>query len=114
MVDIQKWKTQFRKGYLELCILSLLEAGKKMYGFEMLDALGRLDLWIKEGTLYPLLNRLRSDGLLDSRWETESSTHPRKFYTLTNKGFTVLEMMRKEFEEMRNQLHKIQHEEIKK
>ncbi|MCB0327925.1 MAG: helix-turn-helix transcriptional regulator [Bdellovibrionales bacterium] len=104
MMDLQRWKTQFKKGYLELCILSLVEQKTKVYGFEMIEALGKLELRVKEGTLYPLLHRLREDGLLEAKWETESSTHPRKFYFITGKGKKALSMMEQEFEDMRNKL----------
>ena len=57
---MDNWRTQIRKGYLELCILSLIEKGEKLYGFQLLDLLDESGIPVKEGTLYPLLNRSRA------------------------------------------------------
>ena len=95
---INKWKTQIRKGYIELCVLILIEKKGRLYGFEILDLLKKVDLLVKEGTLYPLLNRMTTDKLLSSVWETKNvSGHPRKFYSLTNKGKDVVDQMKTEF-----------------
>src|SRR5438270_13359649 len=98
---IETWCTQIRKGYLGLCLPALIESRKPMYGFELLDVMGRAGLPIKEGTLYPLLNRMTVDGLLAARWQTEEAKgHPRKFYSLTRAGKDMLGAMRTEFERM--------------
>ncbi|MCB0394438.1 MAG: PadR family transcriptional regulator [Bdellovibrionales bacterium] len=100
-VDLQNWKTQIRKGYLELCILTLIEKSQRAYGFEILDRLNNWELLVKEGTLYPLLNRMTTDGILKSTWETEAAKgHPRKFYALTARGKETLTQMTEEFEKM--------------
>ncbi len=99
--DIENWKTQVRKGYLELCILLLIERHVRLYGFDVLDHMEKANLPIKEGTLYPLLNRMTTDGILASVWETESiKGHPRKFYSLTKDGKKFLAEMQTEFEKM--------------
>jgi len=99
--DIENWRTQVRKGYLELCILLLIEREGRLYGFDVLDQMERSGLPIKEGTLYPLLNRMTVDGILSSVWETESvKGHPRKFYSLTKEGKKCLAEMQSEFEKM--------------
>lgn len=69
---LDNWKSQIKKGYLELCILALIDRMGRMYGFELLESLRDLELPLKEGTLYPILNRMTEDGLLQSKWETEN------------------------------------------
>ena len=104
--DIENWKTQIRKGYLELCILLLIENKKRLYGFDILDLMEKMGLPIKEGTLYPLLNRMTTDGILASVWETENlKGHPRKFYSLSKDGKRFLQEMQTEFEKM-SQIYK--------
>ena len=74
-----------RKGMLEFCTL-LIIARDKVYASDILKELKRADLLVVEGTLYPLLNRLKTDGLLDYDWKESASGPPRKYYTLTGKG----------------------------
>lgn len=98
---LDNWKIQVKKGYLELCLLILIRANKRMYGLELLERLSDLELTVKEGTLYPLLNRLTEEGLLQPSWETENvKGHPRKFYSLTKKGLQSLNEMESEFDKM--------------
>lgn len=97
----ENWKAQIRKGYLELCILLLIRGQQRLYGFEILERLAALGLDVKEGTLYPLLNRMTVDGPLTSVWETENlKGHPRKFYSLTPAGQKLLDEMCSEFDRM--------------
>jgi PadR family transcriptional regulator PadR len=102
MADLfENWRTQIRKGYLELCVLTLIETRGKVYGFELLETLSNEGLEVKEGTLYPILNRMGLDGTLESTWDTENlKGHPRKFYRLTKTGQKTLANMRREFIEM--------------
>jgi PadR family transcriptional regulator len=83
---IDKWEVQMRKGCLELAILASLW-GSKLYGLEILRRLA-VDsaLIVPEGTVYPLLSRLKSEGLLDSEWVEADAGHPRKYYRLTAGG----------------------------
>jgi PadR family transcriptional regulator PadR len=98
---IQNWKTQIRKGYLELCILLLIQQHERLYGFDLLEKLRGIDLELKEGTLYPLLNRMTNDEILKAVWETENiKGHPRKFYSLTKDGHKLLKEMSSEFRRM--------------
>jgi PadR family transcriptional regulator PadR len=84
--SIEKWEVQLRKGCLELAILGSLWAGKQ-YGLEILRRLEReSDLVLSEGTVYPLLSRLKIDGLLESEWVETETGHPRKYYRLTAAG----------------------------
>lgn len=100
---VQNWRTQIRKGYLELCLLLLIQKKKRMYGFEILEEASKLKLDLKEGTIYPLLNRLTQDEYLEAVWETEGiKGHPRKFYSLSKTGKKRVSAMAAEFETMMN------------
>lgn len=99
--ELLNWKTQIRKGYLELCILLLIQRHKRLYGFDLIERLRECDLDLKEGTLYPLLSRMTNDQILQAMWETTNiKGHPRKFYSLTKEGTSTLEGMKKEFGRM--------------
>jgi PadR family transcriptional regulator, regulatory protein PadR len=78
-------KAQMRKGVLELCILSILSQ-KDAYPTEIIEKLKVTKLVVVEGTLYPLLTRLKNSDLLTYRWEESHSGPPRKYYMLTDKG----------------------------
>jgi PadR family transcriptional regulator PadR len=81
-----KWEVQLRKGCLELAILAALWDGK-LYGLEILRRMeSDSDLIVSEGTVYPLLSRLKSLGLVKSEWVESESGHPRKYYALTAAG----------------------------
>lgn len=81
-----KWEVQLRKGCLELAILASLWGGR-LYGLELLRVLEQeSSLVITEGTVYPLLSRLRAEGLLDAEWVEAELSHPRKYYRLTTAG----------------------------
>ena len=83
---MDKWEVQLRKGCLELAILASLWPGR-LYGLEILRLLEQdSDLVITEGTVYPLLSRLKAEGLLDSEWVEAEAGHPRKYYRLTPAG----------------------------
>lgn len=82
----EKWDVQLRKGTLELVILAALKA-RKLYGLELLKLLhGYETMQITEGTLYPLLDRLKRDGVIQATWHQEGDTRPRKYYHLTVQG----------------------------
>lgn len=100
-LNLDNWKAQIRRGYLELSILMIIKLKERIYGFDLIEELKKYDLTIKEGTLYPLLNRMTTESMLSSVWETENiSGHPRKFYSLTPKGNSILQMMQDEYEKM--------------
>ena len=85
-IDTDKWEVQFRKGCLELAILATLWDGK-LYGLEILRRLELTsNLMVSEGTVYPLLSRLKAEGALDSEWVESEAGHPRKYYRLTSAG----------------------------
>ncbi len=83
-------KAQMRKGILELCILSLLKQ-QELYPSDIIERLKKSEIVVAEGTIYPLLTRLKNAELLSYRWEESASGPPRKYYSITKKGETVLE-----------------------
>ena len=84
--SVDKWEVQLRKGCLELAILAALWDGK-LYGLEILRRLeSASDLIVSEGTVYPLLSRLKALGLVESEWVESDAGHPRKYYALTPAG----------------------------
>ncbi len=90
----QKWLSQLRKGYLELCVLVALQQKKSSYGFELLQVFESAGLSVNEGTLYPLLNRMHKNGWLDSSWQTpDDGGHPRRFYSVSKTGKKMLPAM---------------------
>lgn len=84
-MKIENTKAQMRKGVLEFCILSILQDGDA-YTSEILSQLKDAKLLVVEGTVYPLLTRLKNAGLLSYRWEESTSGPPRKYYALTETG----------------------------
>jgi PadR family transcriptional regulator PadR len=92
--DIGNWVTQLRKGLLELCVVLQLSKGE-VYAYDLVKRLaGVKSLAITEGTVYPILSRLKSAGLLSSRLEESPSGPARKYYALTPEGRAAMELMR--------------------
>ena len=89
-MKLENTKAQLRKGILELCILSILKE-KEAYPSEIIETLKGAKLIVVEGTLYPLLTRLKNGELLTYRWEESPSGPPRKYYSLTKMGKAFLE-----------------------
>ena len=84
--ELGKWEIQVRKGGLGLAVLAILWP-EKLYGLEILRRLdARAGLTIPEGTIYPLLSRMKAEGLVDSEWVEADAGHPRKYYRLTDPG----------------------------
>jgi PadR family transcriptional regulator PadR len=92
-------QAQMRKGVLELCILSILSQGDA-YPTEIIDKLRDTKLVVVEGTLYPLLTRLKNTGLLGYRWEESNSGPPRKYYKLTEIGEQYLKELQISWREL--------------
>src|SRR5262245_44726861 len=83
---VERWEVQVGKGVLELVVLAALWSGR-LYGLELIRLLeGSAQLAVPEGTLYPLLNRLRVDGQVAAEWVEAEAGHPRKYYKLTAEG----------------------------
>jgi PadR family transcriptional regulator, regulatory protein PadR len=87
---IGNWESQVRKGMLDFIILLCLQK-REYYGYELIKAIkAAAELDISEGTIYPLLNRLKNEDLISSRWEEKDSGLPRKYYGITDKGRSAL------------------------
>lgn len=89
ITELENTKAQMRKGILEFCILLVISQGK-IYASDILKELKKADLIVVEGTLYPLLSRLKDAELLEYTWEESKSGPPRKYYALTPKGKETL------------------------
>lgn len=100
-MNIENTKAQMRKGILEFCILSLLK-DKDCYTSEILEMLKDAKLLVVEGTIYPLLTRLKNDELLSYRWEESTSGPPRKYYKLTDQGNDFLKELAITWTELNN------------
>lgn len=93
---------QMRRGTLQYCVLASL-AEEERYGFDLVRALGEMDGMVtSEGTIYPLLSRLRRDGLVESTWQESPTGPPRRYYHLTEAGSAALENFRLEWRGFRN------------
>lgn len=101
IMNIENTKAQMRKGVLEYCILSILQEEDK-YTSEILDTLKNAKMLVVEGTIYPLLTRLKNAGLLNYRWEESTSGPPRKYYGLTETGKMFLKELDTTWDELRN------------
>jgi PadR family transcriptional regulator PadR len=84
-MDIENTKTQMRKGILEYCILAIINQGEA-YSSDVIEQLKAAKMIVVEGTVYPLLTRLKNAGVLQYKWEESTSGPPRKYYTLTQLG----------------------------
>ncbi len=87
--SIDNADAQMRKGVLEFAVL-LVIARRKAYTSDIISSLRQAELTVVEGTVYPLLSRLKNAGILDYSWEESNSGPPRKYYTLTVKGKLLL------------------------
>ncbi|MGV3586469.1 MAG: PadR family transcriptional regulator [Adhaeribacter sp.] len=92
-MKVENTQVQMRKGILEFCILEIISRGE-VYASDMLDELTAAKMIVVEGTLYPLLTRLKNAGLLDYTWVESSSGPPRKYYKLTEVGKEFLAQLR--------------------
>lgn len=98
-MKVENTQVQMRKGILEFCILEIISRGE-VYASDMLEELTAAKMIVVEGTLYPLLTRLKNAGLLDYSWVESTSGPPRKYYTLTDVGITFLEQLRQTWKEL--------------
>lgn len=92
-MNLENTKVQMRKGILEYCILSIINRGGEVYASDILQQLKDAKLIVVEGTLYPLLTRLKNSGLLSYQWKESTSGPPRKYYQLTELGKKFLSEM---------------------
>ncbi|MEO5905361.1 MAG: PadR family transcriptional regulator [Saprospiraceae bacterium] len=98
-MNIDNAKAQMRKGVLEMCILSLLSV-EEMYTSDIIDKLKNSRLVVVEGTLYPLLARLKNAGLLQYYWQESTSGPPRKYFKITEEGHSFLKDLRDSWTEI--------------
>lgn len=103
-MNLENTKAQMRKGVLELCILALLDQ-RDAYASDIIDHLKQAEMIVVEGTLYPLLTRLKKAGLLAYRWEESSSGPPRKYYALTDQGRQALGELMESWEKLARAVH---------
>ena len=101
-MKLEKIKSQMRKGVLEYCILNILNQQDAAYTSDILKELKEAKMIVVEGTVYPLLTRLKNSGHLSYRWEESTSGPPRKYYVLTDKGKELLEMMHEAWKDLTN------------
>ncbi len=106
-MSIEKTKIQMRKGVLEYCILKILSF-QEAYPSEILEILKNADLIVVEGTVYPLLSRLKNEGYLSYRWEESSGGPPRKYFKLTPEGKTFLKELENSWNNLKIAVDKIQ------
>lgn len=105
-MDLENSKAQMRKGVLEYCILAILSA-EAAYASDIIEKMKSAKLLVVEGTLYPLLTRLKNDGLLSYRWEESRSGPPRKYYALTPAGDSFLRELNLTWNELVDSVGKI-------
>ena len=105
-MKIENTKAQMRKGVLEFCILSILRDGEA-YTSDILDSLKEAKMLVVEGTIYPLLTRLKNAGLLSYRWEESTSGPPRKYYELTETGRLFLKELNGTWDELQQAVNKV-------
>ena len=105
-MNTENTKAQMRKGILEFCILSLINE-KEMYVSDLIDELKKGKLDVVEGTLYPLLTRLKNGEFLSYRWEESTGGPPRKYYQLTEKGKLFLTELENTWTELTSSVNQI-------
>ena len=105
-MNTENTKAQMRKGILEFCILSLIHQ-REMYVSDLIDELKKGKLDVVEGTLYPLLTRLKNSEFLSYRWEESTGGPPRKYYQITEKGKLFLNELQNTWIELTDSVNQI-------
>jgi len=100
-MKIENTKAQMRKGVLELITLSIISK-KEAYPSDIIKELKAAELIVVEGTMYPLLNRLKNAGLLSYSWKESSSGHPRKYFQITEEGGVFLTDLKTTWDKLEN------------
>jgi PadR family transcriptional regulator PadR len=103
-MDIQNTQSQMRKGVLEFCILSIIRKGE-VYPSDLVDQMKTANLQILEGTLYPLLTRLKNAGYLTYRWVESNSGPPRKYFSMTDAGLIFYQELQTTWNELADAVH---------
>jgi len=100
-MKLENTRAQMRKGVLELCVMSII-AKKEAYPSDIITKLKEAELIVVEGTLYPLLTRLKNAALLNYNWRESKSGPPRKYYHLTNEGKEFLKSLKDTWSTLNN------------
>lgn len=103
---ISNLKSQMRKGLLEYCILFIISRDEA-YASDILDTLKEAQLVVVEGTVYPLLTRMKNEGLLSYRWQESTGGPPRKYYALTDEGRELLSQLDSEWQVICQAINKV-------
>ena len=103
-MDIQNTQSQMRKGVLEFCILSIIKQGE-VYPSDIVERMKAANLHILEGTLYPLLTRLKNAGYLTYRWVESISGPPRKYFVMTDEGLSFYAELERTWTELADAVH---------
>jgi PadR family transcriptional regulator len=107
----ENWTTQLRKGVLELCILNIIGRAR-VYGYDIVKQLRGVDaLVVREGTIYPILSRLKRDGFVRTSLEESPEGPARKYYELTRRGEQQLSEMNAYWEQLTSGIHALQKEQ---
>lgn len=105
---LSKWMSQLKKGTLSFLVLKILKDKKEYYGYDLINEIKKKSgIDIAEGTLYPLMNRLKEDDLVESKWVEQTSGIPRKYYNITKVGLQTLNQMNKYWNSLNNTLNTI-------
>ena len=100
-MNVDNMKSQMRKGILELCIMSIISQ-EEVYTSDIIERLKESELIVVEGTLYPLLSRLKSAGMLSYQWRESNAGPPRKYFQITNQGQEFLNELRTSWDQLVN------------
>lgn len=103
-----KWISQLKKGTLSFLVLSILKDEKEYYGYDLINEIKRrTSIEIAEGTLYPLMNRLKKEELVESKWVEQDSGIPRKYYKITILGLSTANEMKTYWDNLNATLNQI-------
>ena len=105
-MNLENTQIQMRKGLLEFCILNIISRGS-VYASEMMEELTQAQMVVVEGTLYPLLTRLRKAELVDYHWVESEAGPPRKYYTITESGEGFLGVLTETWTDLQTSTKKI-------
>ncbi|MDA9595818.1 PadR family transcriptional regulator [Flavobacteriaceae bacterium] len=105
-MSTNNFNTQIRKGLIEFCVLQIISRGK-VYTTDIIEELHKSKIIVVEGTLYPLLNRLKSSNYVEYLWQETSQGPPRKYYTLTKEGSDHLKDLNVSWVELDKAVNKI-------
>lgn len=105
-MNLDNTQSQMKKGILEFCILSVIKKGEA-YPSDIVEEMKQANMQILEGTLYPLLTRLKNSGMLSYRWVESNSGPPRKYFSLTDKGQVFYSELEKTWRDLVNGVERV-------